>query len=122
MGGNGQAALAQHQVSGSNHERRHRPIHSHPRFLQWQTPPVEHDVRLLRVLLRSSYLHPLNKWWEVSYTIMPKMGYFEFLPFRRDNHNGKLDNQPKLVELADVKVGKEYELVVPTYAGWSFQS
>ncbi|GLJ20880.1 hypothetical protein SUGI_0381000 [Cryptomeria japonica] len=48
---------------------------------------------------------------------MPNMGYFEFLPLRPDNHTGKSDNQPELVELADVKVGEEYELVVTTYAG-----
>ncbi|GLJ20894.1 hypothetical protein SUGI_0381210 [Cryptomeria japonica] len=62
-------------------------------------------------------LHPLSKPWDVSYTIMPNMGYFEFLPLRRDNHSEKINNQLELVELADVKVGEEYELVVTTYAG-----
>ncbi|GLJ20889.1 hypothetical protein SUGI_0381160 [Cryptomeria japonica] len=62
-------------------------------------------------------LQPLNTPCEVSYTILPNMGYFEFLPLRRDNDNGKINNQPELVELADVKVGEEYELVVTTYAG-----
>ncbi|GLJ20877.1 hypothetical protein SUGI_0380900 [Cryptomeria japonica] len=62
-------------------------------------------------------LHPVSKPSEVSYTIMPNMGYFEFIPLPGDNHSGKINNQPDLVELADVKVGEEYELVVTTYAG-----
>ncbi|GLJ20895.1 hypothetical protein SUGI_0381230 [Cryptomeria japonica] len=62
-------------------------------------------------------LHPVSKPSEVSYTIMPNMGYFEFIALRGDNHSGKINNQPELVELADVKMGEEYELVVTTYAG-----
>ncbi|GLJ20879.1 hypothetical protein SUGI_0380940 [Cryptomeria japonica] len=68
-------------------------------------------------------LNPLSKPWEVSYTILPNMAYFEFLPLRRDNRNENTSNptqsseHPQLVELADVKVGEEYELVVTTYAG-----
>ncbi|XP_010472316.1 PREDICTED: indole-3-acetic acid-amido synthetase GH3.3-like isoform X1 [Camelina sativa] len=48
---------------------------------------------------------------EVSYTIMPNMAYFEFLP------DEVATEQSELVELADVEVGKEYELVITTYAG-----
>lgn len=48
---------------------------------------------------------------EVSYTIMPNMGYFEFLP------NELSMTHRELVDLADVEIGKEYELVVTTYAG-----
>ncbi|KAH0463742.1 hypothetical protein IEQ34_006528 [Dendrobium chrysotoxum] len=46
---------------------------------------------------------------EICYTIMPNMGYFEFLPISGDGE--------EIVDLAGVEVGKEYELVVTTYAG-----
>lgn len=52
-------------------------------------------------------LNPMSKPSEVSYTIMPNMAYFEFIPL----------GGSKAVELVDVKIGKEYELVVTTYAG-----
>lgn len=47
---------------------------------------------------------------EVSYLILPNMGYFEFLPL-----DDKSSSDP--VDLTDVEVGKQYELVVTTYAG-----
>lgn len=63
-------------------------------------------------------LNPMSKPSEVSYTIMPNMAYFEFLP-HDPNSTGSTCNSPppKLVDLADVEVGKEYELVITTYAG-----
>ncbi|KAK4260579.1 hypothetical protein QN277_003675 [Acacia crassicarpa] len=51
---------------------------------------------------------------EVSYLILPNMGYFEFLPLDDSSLSA---SSPDLVDLADVEVGKEYELVVTTYAG-----
>ncbi|XP_054787144.1 probable indole-3-acetic acid-amido synthetase GH3.1 [Prosopis cineraria] len=61
-------------------------------------------------------LNPMCKPSEVSYTIMPNMAYFEFL--EHENGSGfARDSPPKLVELVDVEVGKEYELVITTYAG-----
>ncbi|XP_047313629.1 probable indole-3-acetic acid-amido synthetase GH3.1 [Impatiens glandulifera] len=54
-------------------------------------------------------LNPLSKPSEVSYTIMPNMAYFEFLPCN--------NSSPRLVDLTDVLVGEEYELVVTTYSG-----
>ncbi|KAG6470861.1 hypothetical protein ZIOFF_071941 [Zingiber officinale] len=59
-------------------------------------------------------LRPICKPSEVSYTIMPNMGYFEFLP-QGDGH--VQDQSQQLADLADVEVGKEYELVITTYAG-----
>ncbi|XP_022943254.1 probable indole-3-acetic acid-amido synthetase GH3.1 [Cucurbita moschata] len=59
-------------------------------------------------------LNPMCKPSEVSYTIMPNMAYFEFLPHEPNSGN---DSAPKLVDLVDVEVGKEYELVITTYAG-----
>ncbi|TVT96744.1 hypothetical protein EJB05_58040, partial [Eragrostis curvula] len=60
-------------------------------------------------------LHPLCDPSEVSYTIMPNMAYFEFLPM--DIDAGDASHADQLVELARVEVGREYELVVTTYAG-----
>ncbi|KAL6855953.1 hypothetical protein ACP4OV_018755 [Aristida adscensionis] len=56
-------------------------------------------------------LRPMCDPSEVSYTIMPNMGYFEFLPV------GAGGDAAQLVELARVEVGREYELVITTYAG-----
>ncbi|KAE9447119.1 hypothetical protein C3L33_20976, partial [Rhododendron williamsianum] len=61
-------------------------------------------------------LNPMSKPSEVSYTIMPNMAYFEFLP-HDPNSSTVSTRTPKLVDLADVEVGKEYELVITTYAG-----
>ncbi|KAG7541301.1 GH3 family [Arabidopsis thaliana x Arabidopsis arenosa] len=71
-------------------------------------------------------LRPLCKPSEVSYTLIPSMAYFEFLPVHRNNGVTNPINLPKaltekeqqeLVDLVDVKLGQEYELVVTTYAG-----
>ncbi|KAJ7981656.1 putative Indole-3-acetic acid-amido synthetase GH3.6 [Quillaja saponaria] len=71
-------------------------------------------------------LNPLCKPSEVSYTLIPSMCYFEFLPVQRNNGVKNSRPAPKslsekeqqeLVDLVDVKLGKEYELVVTTYAG-----
>ncbi|KAK2664939.1 hypothetical protein Ddye_003513 [Dipteronia dyeriana] len=60
-------------------------------------------------------LNPMCKPSEVSYTIMPNMAYFEFLPHEpADSFSGSTQ---KLVDLVNVEVGKEYELVITTYAG-----
>ncbi|KNA22163.1 hypothetical protein SOVF_036850 [Spinacia oleracea] len=58
-------------------------------------------------------LNPMCKPSEVSYTIMPNMAYFEFLPLDPPGST----RESKLVDLVDVEVGKEYELVITTYAG-----
>ncbi|KAL4554935.1 hypothetical protein LXL04_037544 [Taraxacum kok-saghyz] len=71
-------------------------------------------------------LNPLCKPSEVSYTLIPTMAYFEFLPVHRNNGVTSSISKPKLlnekeqqelVDLSDVKLGQEYELVVTTYAG-----
>ncbi|KAK6135720.1 hypothetical protein DH2020_030533 [Rehmannia glutinosa] len=61
-------------------------------------------------------LNPMCKPSEVSYTIMPNMAYFEFLPHEPNNSPGSTPPS-QLVDLADVEIGKEYELVITTYAG-----
>ncbi|KAK6143592.1 hypothetical protein DH2020_023940 [Rehmannia glutinosa] len=60
-------------------------------------------------------LNPMCKPSEVSYTIMPNMAYFEFLP--HDELNSTELTRSELVDLVDVKLGKEYEVVLTTYAG-----
>ncbi|OIT27818.1 indole-3-acetic acid-amido synthetase gh3.6 [Nicotiana attenuata] len=71
-------------------------------------------------------LNPFCKPTEVSYTLIPTMCYFEFLPYH--GNSGVIDSisMPKslnekegqqLVNLADVKIGQAYELVVTTYSG-----
>ncbi|KDP39002.1 hypothetical protein JCGZ_00759 [Jatropha curcas] len=71
-------------------------------------------------------LKPICKPSEVSYTLIPTMAYFEFLPVQRNNGVTNSISMPKslnekeqqeLVDLVDVKLGQEYELVVTTYAG-----
>lgn len=71
-------------------------------------------------------LNPLCKPSEVAYTLIPTMGYFEFLPVHRNNGVTNSISMPKslnekeqqeLVDLVDVKIGQEYELIVTTYAG-----
>ncbi|CAM8950917.1 unnamed protein product [Rhodiola kirilowii] len=74
-------------------------------------------------------LYPLCKPSEVSYTFIPNMAYFEFLPVTKNgdelvaqvvcsngsSHANHDDN--KSVALVDVKPGHYYELVVTTFAG-----
>ncbi|XP_066354330.1 probable indole-3-acetic acid-amido synthetase GH3.9 [Miscanthus floridulus] len=51
---------------------------------------------------------------EASYTIMPNMAYFEFLPtYVADDATAA----SQLAELARVESGRKYELVVTTYGG-----
>ncbi|OWM81221.1 hypothetical protein CDL15_Pgr007252 [Punica granatum] len=72
-------------------------------------------------------LNPMCKPSEVTYTLIPTMAYFEFLPVNR-NTNGATNplskprslnekEQQELVDLVDLKLSQEYELVVTTYAG-----
>ncbi|KAJ3696171.1 hypothetical protein LUZ60_001548 [Juncus effusus] len=60
-------------------------------------------------------LKPMSKPDEVSYTIMPNMCYCEFIPLEK-SYEEKV-NGTDLVDLADLEVGKEYELVISTYSG-----
>uniref|UniRef100_A0A1D1Y1A4 Indole-3-acetic acid-amido synthetase GH3.6 n=1 Tax=Anthurium amnicola TaxID=1678845 RepID=A0A1D1Y1A4_9ARAE len=64
-------------------------------------------------------LEPMCKPSDVSYTLIPTMAYFEFLPVHRGNGAAAttLVDPADLVDLVDVKLGQEYELVVTTYAG-----
>ncbi|KAI3955521.1 hypothetical protein MKW98_028466 [Papaver atlanticum] len=57
-------------------------------------------------------LNPLCQPDQVSYTLIPTMAYFEFLPIISDQHD-----QQELVDLTAVNLGNEYELVVTTFTG-----
>ncbi|XP_022759698.1 putative indole-3-acetic acid-amido synthetase GH3.9 [Durio zibethinus] len=68
-------------------------------------------------------LKPLCDPAEVAFTLLPNMGYFEFLPLAEngtfsmdiDEEEGMLND--RLMDLVNVKVGCYYELVVSTFAG-----
>lgn len=66
-------------------------------------------------------LRPLCDPAEVSYTLLPNMAYFEFIPLedglKPRNCEKEEMRYAELVDLADVKLGCYYELVVTTFAG-----
>ena len=70
-------------------------------------------------------LKPLCDPSDVAYTLLPNMGYFEFIPLGENGtmlmNVGEEDEVPneKLVDLAQVRLGCHYELVVTTFAGES---
>lgn len=70
-------------------------------------------------------LKPLSNPADVSFTLLPNMCYFEFLPLGGENgtllsmefnEEEEVPND-KLVDLGHVRVGHYYELVVTTFAG-----
>lgn len=80
-------------------------------------------------------LKPLSKPSEVSYTLLPNMAYFEFLPVEKNSEEvaeeiqcvgisdqngtckGDRKERTEIVDLVDVKLGHYYELVVTTFTG-----
>ncbi|KAI3410870.1 uncharacterized protein J3R85_018300 [Psidium guajava] len=71
---------------------------------------------------------PLSKPSDVSYTLLPNMAYFEFLPVENSHsgettqevhYNGNSGSHPvkRTVDLVDVKLGQYYELIVTTFTG-----
>ncbi|KAJ9556041.1 hypothetical protein OSB04_010655 [Centaurea solstitialis] len=59
-----------------------------------------------------------------TFTVLPNIGYFEFLPLSQRQNTDSDSNpnilasvKPKLVGLTDVKVGEEYEVVITNFAG-----
>ncbi|XP_074294755.1 indole-3-acetic acid-amido synthetase GH3.4-like [Silene latifolia] len=60
-------------------------------------------------------LDPMCGPYNISYTLMPNMAYYEFIPLTsEDDVSG---SQPEPVDMANVEVGQEYELVITTYTG-----
>ncbi|RZC86309.1 hypothetical protein C5167_007493 [Papaver somniferum] len=66
-------------------------------------------------------LNPLCKPDEVAYTFITTVAYFEFLPIfdenQQKNNKQEQHDAQELVELANVKLGHEYEVFVTTYNG-----
>ncbi|XP_020247066.1 indole-3-acetic acid-amido synthetase GH3.17-like isoform X2 [Asparagus officinalis] len=73
-------------------------------------------------------MKPLNLPSEVSYTLLPNMAFFEFIPVEREEEavagecngiggDGDGRSPVEVVDLVDVQVGKYYELVVTTFTG-----
>ncbi|XP_043709938.1 putative indole-3-acetic acid-amido synthetase GH3.9 [Telopea speciosissima] len=69
-------------------------------------------------------LKPLCDPADVAYTILPNLGYFEFIPLGNNNNGSFLaddENEEvargKLIDLAHVSLGCYYEIVVTTFAG-----
>ncbi|KAK1295442.1 putative indole-3-acetic acid-amido synthetase GH3.11 [Acorus calamus] len=62
-------------------------------------------------------LTPLCDPAHVSYTLLPNMGYFEFIPLGDGLEEEAEAEDFGLVGLVDVEVGRHYELVVTTFAG-----
>ncbi|CAN6444312.1 unnamed protein product [Victoria cruziana] len=62
---------------------------------------------------------------ETVFTVLPDIGYFEFIPLKREVGSRETDpsaalavyNEFEPVGLAEVKVGEEYEVVVTNFAG-----
>ncbi|KAG8479461.1 hypothetical protein CXB51_029747 [Gossypium anomalum] len=63
-------------------------------------------------------LQPLSKPFDVSYTFLPNTAYFEFLPVNKDGGGKAQETRTidKPVDLANVKLGQYYEVVVTTLA------
>ncbi|XVE80121.1 hypothetical protein DITRI_Ditri14bG0113800 [Diplodiscus trichospermus] len=65
-------------------------------------------------------LNPLSKPSDISYTFLPNMAYFEFLPVNKDSgeeaQKFELDGA-SAVDLTNVKLGQCYEVVVTTSTG-----
>ncbi|KAL3512048.1 hypothetical protein ACH5RR_024765 [Cinchona calisaya] len=71
-------------------------------------------------------LNPLSKTADqVSYTLLPNMACYEFRPFngihkestQEDLQNGIPDTNCMVVDLANLKIGQSYELLVTTFTG-----
>ncbi|CAH2072857.1 unnamed protein product [Thlaspi arvense] len=64
-------------------------------------------------------VNPMSKPCDVSYTIIPNMGYFEFLEVEKNHVEAGRDiaKNPAVVDLVDVKIGHDYELIITTFSG-----
>ncbi|PPS04677.1 hypothetical protein GOBAR_AA15994 [Gossypium barbadense] len=85
--------------------------------------PLVSDLYACSEAICGINLEPLCKPCDVSYTFLPNMAYFEFLPVENDHDESiemkRNDEDTELVDLVNVKAGQCYELVVSTCAGKS---
>ncbi|XP_074310426.1 indole-3-acetic acid-amido synthetase GH3.4-like [Silene latifolia] len=61
-------------------------------------------------------LNPMCDPNDITYTIMPNMAYYEFIPLTSGDDDN-LGTQHQLIDMANVEVGQEYEVVVTTFSG-----
>ncbi|KAK8564025.1 hypothetical protein V6N13_005757 [Hibiscus sabdariffa] len=63
-------------------------------------------------------IKPLSNPCDTSYTFIPNMAYFEFLPMHEDSEEVRnKKEESELVDLVNVKPGRFYEPVVTTFTG-----
>ncbi|CDY09045.1 BnaC08g09990D [Brassica napus] len=62
-------------------------------------------------------INPLCKPSDVSYTLLPNMAYFEFLPVDDKSHEETQLESHRIVDLVNVEIGRYYELIITTFAG-----
>ena len=58
-----------------------------------------------------------------TFSILPNIGFFEFLPLRENIEDQEPDflcMEPKPVGLTEVKIGEDYEIIVTNFAGTKF--
>ncbi|KAB2033599.1 hypothetical protein ERO13_D04G027400v2 [Gossypium hirsutum] len=83
--------------------------------------PLVSDLYACSEAICGMNLEPLCKPCDISYTFLPNMAYFEFLPVKNEGDGSiemKSNNEDtELVDLVNVKAGQCYELVVTTCAG-----
>eukprot|EP00262_Sarcandra_glabra_P010989 TRINITY_DN266_c0_g1_i11.p1 TRINITY_DN266_c0_g1~~TRINITY_DN266_c0_g1_i11.p1 ORF type:complete len:587 (+),score=60.55 TRINITY_DN266_c0_g1_i11:183-1943(+) len=70
-------------------------------------------------------VHPRSPPELVTYAVLPDIGYFEFIPLRKNLEDQELDKtsatriymEAEPVGLTEVKVGEEYEIIITSFAG-----
>ncbi|XP_038897040.1 jasmonoyl--L-amino acid synthetase JAR6 [Benincasa hispida] len=50
-----------------------------------------------------------------TFTVLPNIGYFEFIPLKENAEDQQQENKP--IGLTEVKIGEEYEIIVTNVAG-----
>ncbi|KAL6870642.1 hypothetical protein ACP4OV_014490 [Aristida adscensionis] len=111
------AHLAERQVHQRHRHRLDGAVRPGARVLRRRLAGRLRRVRVVGVLLRRQPPTAVRA-FEVSYTFMPDMAYFEFLP--ADAAAGTAASESasrRLVGLAGVEAGREYEAVVTTFSG-----
>ncbi|XP_039026557.1 indole-3-acetic acid-amido synthetase GH3.17-like [Hibiscus syriacus] len=81
--------------------------------------PIVSTVYICSEAVCGINLEPLSKPFDVSYTFLPNMAYFEFLPVNKDGTttSEQIPFNGEPVDLVNVRLGQYYELLVTTFAG-----
>ncbi|KAJ7959614.1 putative Indole-3-acetic acid-amido synthetase GH3.6 [Quillaja saponaria] len=100
-------------------------------FIQAECSKTSWKGILIRLWPNTKYINTvvtgtMSQPSDVSYTFIPTLGYFEFLPVNRKDHGdtnstseqiASLNENQELTDLVDVELGREYEVVVTNYTG-----